>query len=199
MTIRDRDIRPVLKARLRALHVANGETRIIDEMAICQTRARADVAVVNGHFAGFEIKSDADRLDRLPQQVRYYDQIFDYACVVCAVRYAETVLRRLPDWWGVWVADTTADGIVMRVARGARLNPAPSAAARVALIWRDEMASVLLAHGAPPAVVRSPRRTLMGELLDRLDEETLAAEIRAALRARDGRTPERSRFARPRA
>lgn len=194
MTIRDRDIRPVLKARLRAWHAGHDETRIIDELAICQTRARADVAVVNGHLAGFEIKSDADRLKRLPQQVRYYDQVFDRACVVCAPRYAETVLRRLPDWWGVWIAETTGDDIVLRVARAAGCNPAPSAAARVALLWREEMATVLRAHGGPPGVIRSPRRVLMAELLDRLDDRMLADEVRAALRARDGRVPDRSPF-----
>lgn len=195
MTVRDQDIRCVLKARLRAMHGDQAETRIFDELAICQARARADIAVVNGHLAGFEIKSGADRLDRLPQQVRYYGQVFDYACVVAASRYVETLLRRLPDWWGVWVAEAAEDSVMLSTVRASRPNPDPNINARAALLWRDEMSRILSAHGAPPAIARLPRRTLLARLVDYLDEDILANEVRAALRARTSRESVGSSFA----
>jgi hypothetical protein len=70
---RDRDIRPALVSRLQAVHAEDPRTHIIDELPICQMRARADLAVVNGEITGFEIKSDVDRLTRLATQVGFMD------------------------------------------------------------------------------------------------------------------------------
>ena len=59
-------------------------TLIIDELPICRHAARADLAVINGHFSGYEIKSDRDTLKRLGSQVDAYCRVFDYVAVVTA-------------------------------------------------------------------------------------------------------------------
>src|SRR5690242_4147837 len=73
----DRDIRKALRERLVAEH--GPEALIVDEFALCEGLVRADVCLVNGALSGFEIKSAADSLGRLPAQIAGYSRVFDYA------------------------------------------------------------------------------------------------------------------------
>src|SRR5687767_12578014 len=93
---RDPDIRRLLHRRLDAQYGADPATEVVDELTICGAHARADVVVVNGHLAAFEIKSDADRLHRLPAQVKHYGRVFDRATVVVAERHASAATRHVP-------------------------------------------------------------------------------------------------------
>jgi hypothetical protein len=180
---RDLDIRLALLAYLRGRHGDDAETRIVEEMSICQQRARVDVAVVNGHLAGFEIKSAVDRLDRLPLQARYYGQVFDRAVVVCAPRHLDALLCRLPHWWGVWAADALDGAVALIPVRVGEPNPSPSSTARAQLLWREEMLEELKALNAPHPG-RASRRDLVLQLVERCPEIDLAARVRQRLRAR---------------
>src|SRR4051812_32014446 len=65
----DSEIRAALHRKaLRAFHHCN-DTLVIDELGIAHAKARIDVAVINGCLHGFEIKSAADTLTRLPRQL----------------------------------------------------------------------------------------------------------------------------------
>lgn len=184
MLCRDRDIRPVLRARLAADHAHDAGTRILDEMPICQARARADVAVVNGELAGFEIKSDVDRLDRLASQVRYYGRIFDRSVVVCAPRHLAVLRRRLPVWWGLWAIDETPAGsLALHVDRIADANPETNKRDRLALLRRDEMAEVF-EHRIGGDSRRMRRMALMDALVVGLGPAEISAEVRRYLCAR---------------
>lgn len=63
------------------------------EMVIESWRGRVDLALFNGHLHAFEIKSDADKLDRLPEQIRRMMRHFDSVGVVCGDRHLEKVVN----------------------------------------------------------------------------------------------------------
>ena len=44
--------------------------------------ARVDIAVINGHIRGVEIKAEADSLERLPRQVEAYGRVVDRATLI---------------------------------------------------------------------------------------------------------------------
>lgn len=181
---RDPQIRSALRDQLAADHRGGVRTHIVDELPICQMRTRADVVVINGQLAGFEIKSDVDRLSRLTTQVGFYGRIFDRAAVVSGPKHLALLRRKLPSWWALWVAEAEDDGVRLGVDRPGERNGAPSGRARVALLSRDEMATVLVAHGARPEVVRGRRPELEGELRCRLTGAQIADAVREALRQR---------------
>ncbi len=52
----------------------DADTLVVDELDLCGL-TRVDVAVVNGHLSGFEIKGSTDSLRRLPGQVTVYSQV----------------------------------------------------------------------------------------------------------------------------
>lgn len=181
---RDSDIRRVLHESLWTSYADDPDTEIIDELAVCHAGARADVVLVNGHLGGFEIKSDADSLARLTQQSKYFDRVFDRMTLVCAPRHANKALERIPEWWGICVADASCGSVQLCSRRAAGQNPAPSRWARAALLRRDEMVQLLLKHGMCKRTERAPRRVLLPALLENLPPVAVDDEIRRCLRAR---------------
>lgn len=56
---------------------------------------RADVLVVSDHSHAYEIKSDVDRLDRLPEQLKDYRRTFDFLTVVTTQTHVTKVKKML--------------------------------------------------------------------------------------------------------
>jgi hypothetical protein len=88
---------------LRKHHEAPG-TLVIDELGLRHGTNRADIAVLNGHFIAYEIKSDEDSLKRIESQITAYNAIFDRATVIVGRRHLEKVERLVPRWWGITAA-----------------------------------------------------------------------------------------------
>ncbi|MFP5378430.1 MAG: sce7726 family protein [Vicinamibacteria bacterium] len=189
LMIRDLEIRAALHRRLDEFHAADPHTAVVDEFSICRASARVDVAVINGHLAGFEIKSEADRLDRLKYQARFYDRVFDRMTLVCSPRHLEAARKLIPDWWAVWVAASEADTVTLEPVTEGAHNPGGSRFARAQLLWREDMVELLLAAGAGRSVVRLPRRDLIPALLAAVCERELDEEIRRRLRRRAAQAP----------
>jgi hypothetical protein len=182
---RDPEIRSALRAQIQIVHADDAWTCVVDELPICQQRARADVAVINGELSGFEIKSDVDRLSRLTTQVDFYGRVFDRAAVVAGPKHLRLLRQRLPTWWGLWVAEPThRNEVILHVDRLGETNDAPSRRSRVAMLARDEMVSILRTHGANDPVLRGRRLELETELLARLTDAQVSDAVRDALRAR---------------
>jgi hypothetical protein len=170
---------------LEVLYRDDPETVVTDELSVCRARARVDVAVVNGHLGAFEIKSEADRLDRLPRQARIYDKVFDTVTVVCAPCHADRAESLAPDWYGIWVAEGIDDRLTLHEHRPGAMNPHPSAFAVAQLLWREEMVGILeRENGSILGLARTPRRDLIPALLKAVPQAELAAEVRACVRAR---------------
>lgn len=79
----DPQIRAALhKQKLKHLH-ARPDTLIVDELGLVHADVRVDVAVINGHLHGFEIKSAIDTLSRLPRQIKLYEECLEKLTIVC--------------------------------------------------------------------------------------------------------------------
>jgi hypothetical protein len=64
--MRDSDVRGATKAWLSAEYACDQDTRIVEEMGVWSGSVRIDIAIINGHLSGYELKSDRDTLERLP-------------------------------------------------------------------------------------------------------------------------------------
>lgn len=158
-----------------------GDARLIQELWIPPSQERADVAVVNGSLAGYEIKSGRDRLDRLPRQIRAYSAIFDKCFLVSDDRHLGEATGLLPPWWGIIRCSPAAR---FDLVRDGRLNPAISSDVLILLLWRAEIEAALRERGteAPPRVSRA---SLRRELLSSCDPADLRGVVRGALLTRD--------------
>lgn len=177
--MRDPEIRAELIDQLRAGHPDPTENRIWPEMSVGLGASRVDVGLVNGMVTGYEIKSAADRLDRLPGQVEHYSRCLDRAVIVTSEARAGTIGDHVPDWWGITIAGSDSGRVRLAEHRAPLDNPDLDPFYVAQLLWRDEAYGVLEQMGLHAGLKRATRWVIW----DRLAEVALC-DLRAAVRER---------------
>ena len=184
--MRDLDVRRALRREVLKRHEGEANTLVIYELGLRHGVARVDVAVVNGMLHGYEIKSDADTLERLPSQVAIYSAVLDKATLVVGERHVEKAVGLLPPWWGVKVAtEGPRGGIALRDETRSRSNPLVDPVAVAELLWRPEVADALRALGYQEKALRKARTHLYRELAQLVSLEDLQTIVRQALKRRE--------------
>jgi hypothetical protein len=189
--MRDIDIRRVLRLEMARLHCDEPDTRIVEELGLCQGIARVDLAVVNGSVHGYEIKSEHDTLARLPSQTDVYSRALDFVTIVTAPSHADKISNIVPSWWGVWSVTQDEDGIHLQQSREPRPNPEINPFALAQFLWRDEALQALVNHGLATGMRSKPREQMWTRLAAALTLEDLSEVVRERLKRRgpDWRSP----------
>lgn len=186
MMIGDAQIRSALRSRLFTEHRDEPDTVLIEELGVCRGQARIDLAVVNGHLHGYEIKSERDSLRRLPAQIDFYARVLDRATLVVDGRRLENALAIVPAWWGVLRVDARSTGLVFAEARQGRFNPLRDARSLVELLWLDDAIELLEQRGAARGVRGKARQMVWDRICERLTIDEIAEAVRNHVRARKG-------------
>src|SRR5262249_41352705 len=155
-------------------HACN-DTLVIDELGLAHAKARIDVAVINGCMHGFEIKSAADTLTRLPQQLELYEECLEKLTIVCADKHLGRVREVAPWWCGITKVTKGPRGIVFTTVREPKRNPNVQAYRLAHLLWRSEAVAILAHANASPKILRAPRRTLYKSLAARFSVAEITA------------------------
>lgn len=184
--MRDADVRAAVRAMLAAEHANDQDTKIVEEMGIWSGSVRIDMAVINGHLTGYELKSDRDTLDRLPAQAELYSRVFDKVCLVVGSRHAGKARRLVPRWWGVIVANTSANGIQLKLVREARANPKPDPVLVAKLLWKVEALEILEARNLAKGWRSKSAAQVHEKLAKELPFSDLSDAVRAKLKRREG-------------
>jgi len=182
--LRDPDIRAALVKVFRKQRVLRGQTVVVQELGLLRADAIVDVAVVNGSFHGYEIKSDADTLRRLGRQVEIYGQVLDRATLVVGQQHLAAARRIVPEWWGLLVVSATPKGPSLSPARGCEDNPHRKARALAELLWLGEARSLLAERGALRGYRNKPRPAVWDRLCEVYSLDEIASVVRARLKAR---------------
>jgi hypothetical protein len=185
--MKDKDIRSAAHRQL--LHHARAcpDTLVLDELGVSHGACRLDIAVINGHIRGLEIKAEADSLVRLNRQVAAYGAVVDYATLIVSDRHLEAALPLLPEWWGVIVATAAAtESIAFRRIRQERYNRDADPMTLAQLLWRSEAIDLLRDRGHNENCLRVNRVTLYTRLVEEMPRRELSAAVRHALKSRTG-------------
>lgn len=180
------ELRSAVRRQLVNSAISDPRSLVIEEWGILQGAVRVDLAVVNGLIHGFELKSRADTLERLPRQVEAYGRVVDRAMLVLADSHLREAVAMLPSWWGIVAAAPGADGLSCRQIRGATPNPCPSALDIARLLWREEALDILEKLSLASGVRSKPRSALYARLATTLDIDVLRFTVRRYLRHRQG-------------
>lgn len=176
--MRDRDVREALRRKVFAEHIRDANTLFVEELGIAHGEVRVDIAVVNGRFHGFEIKSDADTLQRLAAQMTAYNAVFDRVTIVVGQKHIAEVTKKVPEWWGIKLAKAGGRGAVhFEDIRAPRANDGIRAVELARLLWRDEAVRLLEARGR-----RGVRGKNRAQLYEVLASELPLPELREAVR-----------------
>ena len=185
--LREHSIREACRNRLRRQFAGDQSTLIVEEFGVLGGQRRVDVAAINGHFHGYEIKSDLDNLERLAGQSEKYGLVFDYLTVICTEKYLASADMILPQHWGLLKArETTKGRIVTNFVRRPKLNRATESVYVFHLLWKEEMVSVLEDIGAPSSL-RGGSKQAMAEYVSRnLAKSKISELVRGRLKVREG-------------
>jgi len=180
----DAEIRPALRSRILDDYGDEQDSVLIEELGLCRGQVRVDMALVNGHIHGFEIKSDLDSLKRLSGQAEIYNKIFDRMTMVAGERHMDGVLESLPPWWGVLQVVQGASGIQFKPRRKGRDNPRRDSRTLVELLWLDDAMTLLEQRDAALGVRGKPRRVVWDKVCKCYTLDEIAENVREHLKAR---------------
>jgi hypothetical protein len=173
-----------LKQNLLSHYAADPDTVVIEELGILHGRCRIDLAVVNGRIHGYELKSDLDTLNRLPDQVHAYSAVFDCVTLAVGERHLRRAIEIVPDWWGVSVARFDRGQLCFRALKLPLTNPSPDAMSVARLLWRNEAVDLLGEVCGKRAVRSKPRERIYAELVAVASSGYLRAAVRRCLKNR---------------
>ncbi|RYZ28033.1 MAG: hypothetical protein EOP49_41795 [Sphingobacteriales bacterium] len=179
--MKDPCIRQLLKNTKLAKYFRDGSSRVVEEMNLPVAKARVDIAVINGHLHGYEIKSASDTLSRLPGQIEAYTKVFDYLSVITEDKYAGKVAAIVPQWVGIYTC-SAASGRLTRI-RQEKINRHKEGFYLAKLLWREEIEAVLNENNI--AYRKKDRNWILCELLAReIKTSELSAIVRGKLKNR---------------
>jgi hypothetical protein len=183
MSLSDAEIRPALRSKILGEY-GYADSVLIEELGLCRGQVRVDMALVNGHLHGFEIKSDRDNLKRLGSQAEIYSRVFDRMTIVTGKRHLDGVLECLPPWWGVLQVVQRASSIRFKSHRKGRRNPTRDSRTLVELLWFEDAITFLEQRDSARGVRGKPRRVVWDKVCDCYTLEEIAENVRDRLKAR---------------
>lgn len=140
----DRIVRKAFHTRVLKKAHSSSDTYVVDELGLRNGLIRADIAVLNGKLIGYEIKTEKDNLDRLPNQVDAYSQVFDNAFLVVCEKHLNRASELIPEWWGIYIIQTISDKkFIFKCLRKSKLNKQKSSLALAQFLWKSEALEVL--------------------------------------------------------
>ncbi len=181
----DRQIRASFHDKCLRKHHRDSTTIVVDELGLQHGKCRADIAVINGHLIGYEIKSEVDSLRRLHVQINSYNAVFDRVSVIIATCHLRETLNILPEWWGVIsVTEGQRGAVYFKTVRRPKQNMCVNDYAVAQLLWRDEAQEILASLGIHGKQLRDKRANLYSCIVSKMDSSELRRTVRKYLMKR---------------
>ena len=175
-------IRSALKKDLLNCHAQDEKVRIIEELGIQHGTARVDIAIINGIMHGYEIKSDLDTLQRLPEQMDVFNSVFDKMTLVVGKNHLYQAINMVPEWWGIIIAKINNNGsVILNVIREEEFNKNQDNVSVASLLWREEALKILVKNNEANGFYSKPRDLIYEKLASVLDQKTLSEEVRETI------------------
>lgn len=183
--LKDIHIRTVLLDALNAQYQDNDDTRIINELGINFGASRIDVAVVNGILHGYEIKSESDTLKRLPQQMEYYNRLFERMTIVTDQKFLEQAEQMIPRWWGIQVVKKKTTDLSLITIRKGRRKPSQDKELLLKLLWKEDLERFVDYLGYPKKHKALRKNTLLQMFISEVDLVTARTFVYDTLKQRN--------------
>ncbi len=182
--MRDRDVRIALRESVLSAHLNDPNTRVIEELGIWSGTVRIDVAVLNGEFCGYEIKSDRDTLERLPYQVEIYSKVFDRLTLVVGSKHAKKAVEIVPKWWGITIAREVSGLVKLYPRRSPKKNRLIDPRILCEQLLKVEALELLHRYDTAKGWSAKGRTAVFQQVLNAVPAQCLANEVREILKQR---------------
>lgn len=186
------DVKLALIESILSEYLNDDASSLIQEFSLMDGARRADVVFINrGQIRAYEIKTEADRLDRLPGQVDAYMHHFDEVVVVAGARHVEAVRKCVPNQVGVWELDSSSDVCAFRELRAPETMARSRKVDLVAMMTASDLRSALRAEGVK--VRKDARRSHLVRSIMRLSRRSIREYAIDSIRRRHAPANERFR------
>jgi len=180
-------LRKILDKELKKYRKNGHNAEVFEEFGVRHGTARIDFAIINGILCGYEIKSDRDTLERLPEQAKEFNAVFDKLILVVGKRHLYKAMHIIPDWWGVMVAKIDAnDRVIFQTIREPENSKEQVGLSIARLLWKEEALRILEERNKADGVRHKPRKFIYERLADILDTEALKQRVSTLLISREG-------------
>ncbi len=160
----------------------SSSTLIVDELGLNHGKVRADIAVLNSHYIGYEIKSDKDTLRRLIDQSNGYNSIFELIYLITTEKHLTYTKEIISDWWGVILANQGPRGAIsFKTLKPPVKNPIRENIAITRLLWKNEALELLNSLGVQQKRLNNKREILYLEIANRLSTKELQVVVKEYL------------------
>lgn len=183
--LKDHHVRSVLLSNLKATYQDSEDTRIINELGINFGASRIDVAVVNGILHGYEIKSESDTLKRLPQQMEYYNRLFERMTIVTDPKFLEAIEQLVPKWWGIQIVNKKPSSLSLKTIRKGRRKPSQDKELLLKLLWKEDLERFVDYVGYPKKFKSLRKNTLLQLFNNEVDLKTARVFVYDTLKQRN--------------
>ena len=183
----DNLIRIGFKKILKKTYKKYPNSKIIEELGISHGASRIDIAVINGTLQGYELKSDIDTLNRLPEQMQTYNSVFDKMTLVVGKNHLYKAIHIIPEWWGITIAKilhSKSSSVSFYNIRKAGKNPQQDKTLIASFLWKKEALNILEELDQAKGVRSKDRKTIYTRLAEVLDIKTLKELVRHHLCSR---------------
>lgn len=169
----DKDIRHTFYEYIRPRKLSS---MFIHELVfqVGREEGRIDMAAIGDKMDGFEIKSDADSLDRLKRQVRIYGKVMDTMSMVVTQKHERGARKIVPGFWGIYTYDRP--GVITELrAPGENTDITPRAVA--GLLWKDRALQLLSDNGLERGFARKAKHHLHEHIAEQIDFELIKEAV----------------------
>lgn len=188
--LRDKDVRELIY-EIIIPQLTKTPSRVVGELSVCNGEARVDIAVINGRLHGIEIKSEADTLGRLQNQIVAYNKVFDTMTIVSGTNHLHHILATVPLWWGVYTTSRTMIGkpTLIRVRKPTE-NREVDGSSLAQLLWKPELLELLCNAGITKGLSNKPCRALHPLVASTYKLDDLKVRVRQILTSRENWRPD---------
>lgn len=158
---------------------------LIEELELCLGNARIDLAIINGIAKGIEIKSNRDSLGRLSRQILIYNKIFDVMEIVVGKSHLSSVLKMVPDWWGVsLITIDSSNCLEYEKIRKSKINKMKDPLSVIQLLWKSEALNLLGKKNLANKFKNKSKKEICNQLLELFQKQELFAFVNESLKMR---------------
>lgn len=156
---------------------------LVDELKVCGGQARIDLAVLsNDTIHGVELKSDGDRLHRLPHQMMVYSRAMHRVTIISGFKHMYDVLEMVPRWWGVLSAEYNDSGaVIIDTVRDGQQNPSVDKCALLQFLNKSQLESILVPSAPHASTKRLGRHELVETVSDQLSKREISRYVTSAI------------------
>ena len=131
-------------------------------------------------LVGYEIKSDLDNYERLPDQIKAYDQFFDKNYLVVSGKHRVSAADKVPEYWGIICIYNDDIDIV----RYPGINRKMSRRKQLSVLWKVELKNILIKNNMP-IYAQKEKGFIADRIAEHVQPVLLGEQIAAELMHRD--------------